>query len=463
MRPGSPRRAGPPAVSATRTRPARGAAGFAKLRGVWRSHGYGTLLEIGPGGYRLHEETRISCLCAYEGSLEELARFYVDLRVSPGRQAFSARRATGVTRVKYRRLKAMPRGRAAADPSIRRDPVHNFDVFWHTFAERYALFELRGVDWQACHDLHRPDVDEATRPERLFAVFVDMLRPLRDGHVELRSSLGHFNAGLPARPQQRLATRLAKRSSDPALPALLADLASRSRDTVRARYLGARVRSACHGLLEWGRLDGATGYLAVHAMAGLCGAANRPREDQQAAATAMDRAMRDLCDLPFLVVDVRRNPGGWDGVALRLAGHLVDRKRLAFTKAASRGGGYSGRQAIHIEPRGRLRYGGRLFLLTSGLTVSAAEVFVLALLQHPRLIRVGEPTHGELSDVMERHLPNGWTIHLSNELYRAADGELYEDRGIPPDVELPFLAPGDVEAGRDPMLDWVLASHGSGS
>ena len=49
-------------------------------------------------------------------------------------------------------------------------------------------------------------------------------------------------------------------------------------------------------------------------------------------------------------------------------------------------------------------------MLTSELTASAAEIFVLSLLQHPRLTLIGEPTQGILSDTLERHLPNGWLM-----------------------------------------------------
>jgi len=38
--------------------------------------------------------------------------------------------------------------------------------------------------------------------------------------------------------------------------------------------------------------------------------------------------------------------------------------------------------------------------------------------------------------VLERQLPNGWTFGLSNEVYRAADGTIYEGVGIPPDLDL---------------------------
>lgn len=439
---------------------------LSRLRGVWRSHGYGTVLEVGDSRYRLYEETRISCLCGFEGPLEELAELYVDVRLSPGGQAFSARRATGVTRVQYRRLRTRPPGCTEPDWYLVRDPVLNFDVFWHTFAERYALFGIRGVDWQATRDRYRPEVGTGTGERRLFGMFVEMLRPLRDGHVELRAPFRRFNAGGPSALERRLGAELGVEEGDGAgweVWARLQELREALRATVHERYLGSRTRRSGHGRLAWGRLDEATGYLAIRAMAGLSGRSDRPREDQRAAASAMERVMRDLGHLPSMVVDLRDNTGGYDGVALRIAGHFADRRRLAFTKAASKGEGYGGRQAVVLEPRGRERYAGRVFLLTSGMTASAAEIFVLALLRHPRLTRIGEPTRGELSDVMERHLPNGWIFTLSNELYRGSDGELYEDRGVPPHVAIPFPDGADLEAGRDPMLDHVLVElRGSG-
>jgi hypothetical protein len=431
---------------------------FARLRGLWRSHGYGTLLEVGATSYRVYEETRVSCLGVFEGPIDELPDFFVDVRVSPRARAFSARRASGVTRLKYRRLGALPRGYIRPDGERHRDPVLNFEVFWHTFAERYALFDLRGVDWAATYAAHRPRVDDDTSARELFEVFVDMLRPLGDGHVELRASYGNFSPSGVSLPRRRLARQLGLDVRGDAALRRVFELRDRSRAIIRSRYLATRPRRAANGLLEWGRLDEGTGYLAIEAMAGLSGA-NRARRDQQAAATGMERALRELGHLPALVVDVRRNGGGYDGVAMRIAGYLIDRRRLAFAKTASKIVGYGARQTVFVEPRGTPRYEGRIFLLTSGLTASAAEIFVLALLERPELTRLGEPTLGEQSDVMERHLPNGWELHLSNELYHASDDEIYEDRGVPPDVAIPFLDLNDIEAGRDPMLDFVLAQR----
>lgn len=63
-------------------------------------------------------------------------------------------------------------------------------------------------------------------------------------------------------------------------------------------------------------------------------------------------------------------------------------------------------------------------------------------------------------DTLERHLPNGWHLTLSNEAYQAFDGEVYEDVGIPPHIRLPFLGRMGRESGRDPMLDRALRLAG---
>lgn len=426
------------------------------LRGVWRTRGYGQILEIGRNGYRLYEETRISCYPVFEGSLEELAEHYADVRVSPGGQAFSARRAAGVTRLMFRRLGALPAGSPGPGSAEGRDPTLNFDVLWHTFAEHYAPFELRGVDWAAVHDEYRPKVSAGMPGRELFQLLADALSPLGDGHVHLHTPHGHFNAGGAPQVYDRLAAELDEAEDTRDVVSYLAEAREWLRDTIQETYLSSQSHHACNRLLEWGELDDTTGYLAIRAMAGHSGRVGRPRDDLEAVDAAMAHVMGQLGDRDAMVIDLRGNGGGYDIVALRLAGYFVDRKRLAYTKAARRREGFTGEQSIYVEPFGTQRFTGRVVLLTSGLTASAAEVFVLALLQRPDLTLVGEPTQGILSDALERHLPNGWLVTLSNEMYRAYDGELYENCGIPPHVTVPFLHPRDRRAGRDPMLDYAM-------
>lgn len=430
--------------------------GFDRLQGVWRSRGYGKVLLIEGDEYAFFEETAISCLKLHTGPLDELDQRYEDLEVSPGRQAFSARRATGVTRVGFRRLKSLPATLADTQKRDQDDPDYNFEVFWHTFAEHYALFTLKGVDWLQMYRKFRPRIAADSDPEVLYATLAAMLRPLRDGHVKLQTPWGHYNAGALPAVYKRLGNELEMADEHRKVSRYLGELRDWLRDVIHEDYLGGQVRHSGNHSVEWGCLNATTGYLNIRAMAGQSGKLGHPADDLAATHAVMQQVLADLGRLPSLVVDVRGNGGGYDGVALCFAAYLMDRKRLAFTKSARHGDGFTGRQAVHVTPAAGDTYCGNLVVLTSELTASAAEIFVLALLQHPCLTLIGEPTLGILSDTLERQLPNGWYLTLSNEVYRAYDGEIYEDVGIPPHIRLPFLGHRGREAGRDPMLDRAL-------
>ncbi|BES72827.1 S41 family peptidase [Marinobacter nanhaiticus D15-8W] len=433
-----------------------GIADFKALQGVWRSRGYGKVLLIEPDEYTLFEETAISCQETFTGSLDELALYYDDLRVSPGEQTFSAHRVTGVARIHFRRLKALPPTAAATRMHEARDPVFNFEVFWRTFDEHYALFDLKGVDWHESYQRFRPKVHRRSSREALFSNLAAMLRPLRDGHIRLHSPWGHFSAGALPSLYNRLERELEASSDGRELATYLDDLKAWLREVIHEEYLMKGVEHGAARLMEWGRLGPSTGYLNIRAMAGLCGRIGHPADDIRVTDRVMQQVLADLGGLPNLVVDIRTNGGGYDGVALRIAAYLLDRKRLAFSKYARKVTGFTGKQPVYVDPAGSGSYRGNLYLLTSELTASAAEIFVLSLLQRPGLTLIGDPTHGILSDTLERHLPNGWHFTLSNEVYEAFDGQVYEDTGIPPHIRLPFLGRRGREDGKDPMLERVL-------
>jgi len=91
------------------------------------------------------------------------------------------------------------------------------------------------------------------------------------------------------------------------------------------------------------------------------------------------------------------------------------------------------------------------------LTISAGETFTQALMGHsPHIVRIGENTQGVFSDVLGRQLPNGRRFGLPNEIYRTADGTIFDLVGIPPDIEVPVFADADVAAGKDPALAMAL-------
>jgi C-terminal processing protease CtpA/Prc len=79
----------------------------------------------------------------------------------------------------------------------------------------------------------------------------------------------------------------------------------------------------------------------------------------------------------------------------------------------------------------------------------------------PHVTRIGESTQGVFSDVLARHLPNGWRFGLPNEVYRTPEGTAFDGSGIPPDIPVPVFADEDVAAGRDPGMARALQVLGT--
>jgi carboxyl-terminal processing protease len=98
-------------------------------------------------------------------------------------------------------------------------------------------------------------------------------------------------------------------------------------------------------------------------------------------------------------------------------------------------------------------------VLTSRATFSAGETFVLAMRERDHVTVLGEPTSGHFSDLFDGELPRRWTFTYSGQRYRAADGEIYEARGVPVDAAVAFDADAFAE-GRDVMLEAALARLG---
>ena len=170
----------------------------------------------------------------------------------------------------------------------------------------------------------------------------------------------------------------------------------------------------------------------------------------------MDQVVAEFADAETVILDVRFNGGGYDATALTLAGRFADQERLALTKHARNGDSFTPLREFYVQPLGDQQYTGNVIVLTSPLTASAAEIFVMALQALPNVTVIGEPTSGGTSDILGRQLPNGWQFGLSNEVYYASDGQVYEGLGLQPDVVVPINIE-NLLAGQDDMLTAALA------
>lgn len=269
-----------------------------------------------------------------------------------------------------------------------------------------------------------------------------MIRPLRDGHVSLQDSIGkRACAGEPI---------------DEDLQAHMEGLDN---------YFGAVLRGAegtttdANGAVVYRLLAPGLGYLTISQMS-----VDDADDDQQTTimGAAIDRAIASFGDAGHLIIDVRANSGGHDMVSLAIAGRFTDRARVAYTKHARYGTRTTTERTVIVQPQGVKPYLGKVLLLTSRYTASAAETFSLMMRESPSVTIIGENTSGAFSDIFFRQLPNGMFFGLSNEIYRTADGQVYEGLGVPPTIPVPFTW-ADLVQSKDVVLDTAVALAQRGS
>ncbi len=441
--------------------PAGSASAAEPLDGVWRMDGYGTVLSVAHGRLSAFQTTAVSCLpgevatqrgpAAGDGSVTYATShrdvYTVRPAARPNSAVFQVAGSPGDRGL--RRISALPTACAHKAPS---DPVTVFDTFWRTFAENYPSFAAKGVNWQTTYDRYRPQVNDHTSDDQLFAILRDMVAPLHDAHVHLSGpGSRYFGQGRPG------------------TVAPSPELDARVKAYVKDRDLDGRpLQEFANGRIGYADLPGGLGYLRVSGFGGYTADSDDPYAvNQRALEQALDTVFsaERTRALKGLVLDLRINGGGYDSLGLRIASRLTDRPYLAYAKRHRDDPGdparFSRPQPITVRPADAPRYTGPLAVLTGGSTVSAGETFTQALIGRPgKMVRIGENTQGVFSDILDRELPNGWTFGLPNEEFLTRDGRTFDGQGIPADIREPVFTAAEFGHRRDSGFDAAVALLG---
>jgi carboxyl-terminal processing protease len=415
--------------------------------GVWRSVGYGELVDITDARWRHFEISAAGCIERPPRPGVTVVQ-QLGTVVASHADALTVRR--GISRYEWRRLPGLPSAcqRAAAPANAR----SLFEIVWTTFDEHYAFFAERGVDWSAARSAGLAALPADAGDDALFAVLSQALAPLRDLHVRVQAGPRLFVSGRPPAP-----------AADPdGLVPRYAHLVPALKRFLKDGPLVEDLRSTANDQLWWGRVGPDVGYIALPTLWDFSGQTDTDQDRESAAAdAAMDEVLAALRDTRGIVLDLRVNSGGSDAVGFAIAGRFADRERVAFTKQARHGSGLTPSYEVRVQPSARERFAKPVVVLAGALTASAAEVMVLGLRVLPQVTVLGQRTLGVFSDTLYRRLPNGWEFTVSNEVYRAPDGALFEGVGIPPQVasKAPTLPPtvdarfgADIRAARDLIL-----------
>jgi len=402
--------------------------------GIWRSRGYGYLLDVRPA------EVRVFDIAAERCTLTDTARDAASLGAIENVTPRGFVLAGETSRIGFERIAALPPA-CSKETTASNDPLVNFDALWAIFEQNYPFFAERRVDWTQIRRIYRSKVASLGRGGDPWPIFTEMLAPLHDPHVHLSDGARRFQARRGASEPIEL--------SQAALLDYLRNVDS---------PVAGGVTTLAYDRLAYGITSNAIGYVAVMTMGGFAAGPKgwpgntTPAADIRAAETALTEAFNRLKDTRGLILDLRFNPGGAEAFADLIAGCFADRRRRAYTKSAKDGSRQGPSFPVYTQASACKRYDRPVVVLVGERTTSAAEALVMRLRILPVVTILGQPTQGAHSDVLDKTLPNGWRLGLSNEVYRLADGHVYEGAGIPPDIVTRTTTPSDPPAmrfGRD--------------
>ncbi len=165
---------------------------------------------------------------------------------------------------------------------------------------------------------------------------------------------------------------------------------------------------------------------------------------------------------PGLIIDVRGNGGGSDGLAEQAMGRFLRAPIIASISFQRRTPGQTFERLVATaHPRGPWPFEGRVAVLTDEGCMSACEHFVSGMIEAGALT-CGTPTSGCCGWIRPVDLPGGVKLHVARTYPLHTGGVPSPLLGIPPHLWAPRTL-DDVRAGKDTALAvalrWVRSSE----
>ena len=300
-------------------------------------------------------------------------------------------------------------------------PEANFESLWKIIDEQYCFLDYKkqeyGLDWNQVHETYAKRITPSMGWEALFEVLSEMVAELRDGHVNLTSSLAssQYRQWFDSYPRN-------------------------FSDSIQSIYLKKDYNQSSG--LTYQILENNIGYIYCSSFSNGIGDGN------------LDQTLNRLAICDGLIIDVRNNGGGNLTTAQKLAARFTNQKTLVGYMTHKTGKGhsdFSNPYPVYIEPSNGIRWQKRAVVLTNRRSFSATNDFVNSMKQFPLITIVGDKTGGGSGLPFTSEIPCGWSIRFSAS--PMLDPQMNQiEFGINPDVKVDMTSE-DMQKGKDTMIE----------
>ena len=141
------------------------------------------------------------------------------------------------------------------------------------------------------------------------------------------------------------------------------------------------------------------------------------------------------------ILDLRNNPGGLLGEAVKVSDSFLSQGEIVSTRARK------AEDNIRFNARrGDMSKGAPVLVLINGGSASASEIVAGALQDHHRALVVGTQSFGKGSVQTVIPLPNDGALRLTTARYFTPSGRSIQALGVTPDVIIDQELPEDIKA-----------------
>lgn len=314
--------------------------------------------------------------------------------------------------------------------------IEKFEMFYEMFKENYAFESLYGAHLDENYLSLKALVTKGISDRELFNHMSTLVADFKDGHISVDWNDESFC------PIEYVPKWISDKDQLNALSKVITE-----------KYV-SDYKKIEDAPIRYGLLTDEIGIIVIHGMG------VEALDKSGSTKKAMDEIIQGFNEkgIKKIAIELRFNNGGFDETSLCIAGYFTDMKHSAYKKQAYVKGAYTPLQEVYVMPQ-NVYFGGEVYILTSGFTMSAAETFTRAMLANPKnkVTVVGEQTAGFYSDAFSRSLPDGFSYSLSNELYFTPNDDMIEGQGILPNIIIP-VSMLKVYEGKENALDWIVGN-----